>query len=356
LPTTDKALLREFTKKKRKELEEAHVRRLAGITTGVSIGTLFDAFEKEDVPALAAGAQAAYRNSLKPLRLYFVDELGNIAVESVRPKHIEGYMTWRRVHRLDGDAPVSNRTIAKDWAVLHRIFAKAVKLELREGNPVAKTAAPKSDDFNPVILTGDEYERLLKQCARRPMLWLYVLMLGEAGLRANTEALRLRWEDVDLEGGFLQVVSGRDGHRTKAGKSRWVPLTPRLKAALVDHAARYRLAMYGGKRSPWVFHHDHDHHKCKAGERIKNLRHGYKAAATRAKLSKLLRQHDLRHRRVTSWLAEGKGAALVQEALGHSDLRTTMRYTHLSREHLRALVDGQPSGQNGTQERATGSK
>ena len=51
-------------------------------------------------------------------------------------------------------------------------------------------------------------------------------------------------------------------------------------------------------------------------------------------------QHDLRHRRITTWLGDGKSAVLVKEAVGHSDLRTTMAYTHLSREHLRALVSG----------------
>ena len=53
-------------------------------------------------------------------------------------------------------------------------------------------------------------------------------------------------------------------------------------------------------------------------------------------------QHDLRHRRVTMWLADEKSAVLVKEAVGHADLRTTMAYTHLAREHLRGLVDDNP--------------
>lgn len=49
------------------------------------------------------------------------------------------------------------------------------------------------------------------------MLSLYVTTLGEAGVRCDSEALHLRWEDVDLEEGFLWISSGRDGHRTKSG-------------------------------------------------------------------------------------------------------------------------------------------
>ena len=51
------------------------------------------------------------------------------------------------------------------------------------------------------------------------------------------------------------------------------------------------------------------------------------------------RQHDLRHRRITTWLAEEKHPVHVKEAVGHADLQTTMIYTHLAKEHLRSLVD-----------------
>jgi integrase len=48
--------------------------------------------------------------------------------------------------------------------------------------------------------------------------------------------------------------------------------------------------------------------------------------------------HDLRHRRVTTWLAEGGAPALVQEAMGHSSAAVTERYKHLVPAHLLALV------------------
>jgi site-specific recombinase XerD len=39
-----------------------------------------------------------------------------------------------------------------------------------------------------------------------------------------------------------------------------------------------------------------------------------------------------------TWLAAGKSATLVREAMGHSDLKTTMGYTHLAKADLRSLV------------------
>ena len=61
-----------------------------------------------------------------------------------------------------------------------------------------------------------------------------------------------------LRVGFLTVEGARKGTRTKSGKSRVVPLTRQLRAALSDHAATYRLAMYKRKRSEWLFHHERD--------------------------------------------------------------------------------------------------
>ncbi len=116
-------------------------------------------------------------------------------------------------------------------------------------------------------------------------------------------------------------------------------MTARLKQAMREHFARFRFAVYHGQQSPWIFHHARSRRRAGAGERIGSLRNSFRAAARRAGLPVELHQHDLRRRRVTTWLAEGKNPVHVKEALGHADLRTTMAYTHLAREHLRSLVE-----------------
>ena len=91
-------------------------------------------------------------------------------------------------------------------------------------------------------------------------------------MRSESEALWLRWEDLDLDGGFIKIVSGRHDHRTKSGKGRWVPLTERLVWGLRKHASEHRARIYGGQLCPWVFHHQIDRRHAKAGERIGSLR------------------------------------------------------------------------------------
>jgi integrase len=325
---------------------EALQRRTERAKYGLPVSTRFSEvlalYEKDELPTLATGTQASYNDSLKPIRQYFVELRGDPEIEQIRPPHIKQYLSWRRTHNPDGTErkkPLHLRTVEKDRAVLHRLFSLAVELEMREGNPVALVKRPKYDKRQPVILSDEQYEKLIEKCGDNDMLRLYVLVLGEAGLRSQSEALYLRWEDLDLEGGFLNVVSGRSGHRTKSGKSRWVPLTTRLKDALRDHAAAYRLQAYHGCRSPWVFHHRSDGTNRGAGDRIGTLRKALRSTAKRAELPPAFRLHDLRHRRVTTWLAEARNPVHVKEALGHSDLRITMDYTHLAREHLRSLVE-----------------
>jgi integrase len=135
-------------------------------------------------------------------------------------------------------------SLARERAILHNVFAFGETLEVVTSNPVPKTRVPKGDSREPVILSADQYEALLDACEGRPFLKLFVLILGETGVRCESEALWLRWEDVDLDRGLLNVESVRKGRRTKSGKSRRVPITPRLAAALRDHMAAYRLRTF----------------------------------------------------------------------------------------------------------------
>jgi integrase/recombinase XerD len=331
--TPERTEAERWARQKYPELERQHGRIADNLPVNVRFSSLLDYFEGQKLPRLAPGTQEAYRDSLKPIRTYFVDVQRDPTLERMRRAHVAAFLDWRRLHRLDGEKPLHNRTLAKDRAVLHRLFEVGIEQEWCDDNPVRKTQVEKGDTRQPIILTPDEYEALLTEC-RDPMLRLHVLLNGETGGRCESEILWLRWEDVDLEGGFLTMVSGRDGHRVKGGKIRHVPLTARLRLALRQHFASYRFS-----GSPWVLHHTRTQRHHHAGDRILSLYDAWKSAAKRAKLPVGWVMHHLRHRRATTWLAEGKSAVLVKEALGHADLRTTMGYTHLVREHLRALVE-----------------
>ena len=333
---------REFARMKHAELtaaaEEARKRRLFGLPDLLPMSALLEAFERLRLPPLSANTQRTYKVGLARMKAFFVDLKGDPQVTDVRPAMVREFLDWRRSQRSRSTGrPPSNRGIAKLRTELHAVFEFATAMEMRETNPVRNVAAPKADPRTPVIITDAELHTLLESCVD-PMLGLYVLVLAEAGLRSDSEALWLRWEDVDLDRGYLKVESSdAKGRRTKSGKTRWVPMTARLHNAMREHVERFGV---GHSRSRWVFHHLVSRRRATIGQRIGCFRNGFRAAVRRAGLPKELHQHDLRHRRVTSWLAQGKPAHLVKEAMGHSDLRTTMGYSHLVPEHLRALVEG----------------
>jgi len=332
-----------WAREEHRKLKKRAKRRAVGLPSSETMSGLLGAFRDDYMPDLAKGTQASYEDSLKPIKAYFVDILGDMPLEDIQARHITQYLTWRRKRNPQGKPrkkPLSNRSLEKDRAVLHLLFNVADMMELREGNPVARTKRPKAKERDPVILKGREYETLLKACAdASPMLGLYAVLLGETGARCVSEALWVRWEDVDLESGFLWLDSSSHGRKTKSDRGRWVPMTRRLREAMREHFAQYRFASYA---SPWLFHHTEDGKNHKAGDRIRRkLRIQFTKVARECNLPEGFVAHDLRHRRATEWIAAEKNPVHVKEALGHSDLRITMRYTHLAKEHLRSLVEDQ---------------
>ena len=202
----------------------------------------------------------------------------------------------------------------------------------------------------PVVLTREEVNAVLARLTGRD--WLMACLMYGAGLRV-TECLRLRVKDLDF--GMNQIVV-RDG---KGQKDRVTPLPTTVVTALkqqIDEVRRVRegdLADGFGEVSlpfaldrkypnaarelPWWYvFPSTQRSRDPYSDRIKRhhiddsvIQRAVKQAIRSAAIPKPASCHSFRHSFATHLLAGGQDIRTIQELLGHSDVRTTMIYTHV---------------------------
>lgn len=182
----------------------------------------------------------------------------------------------------------------------------------------------------PVTLSDAEVEALRATCTRSATglrnRALFELMLS-AGLRVS-EAVSLKPGDIDWRAGTVRVNNG------KGGRDRVVPVDSTTLAHLQTWASKRAELGFNG-RQPFLV-------GIRTGRGM-TTRNAYAIVSKQAALAgieKTVGPHCLRHTFATRLLDEGFSIREVQELLGHSDVSTTMIYTHVNPAALRAKVQG----------------
>lgn len=173
----------------------------------------------------------------------------------------------------------------------------------------------------PTVLSPDEVRRLLEVVAHHPKNKALLITLYGAGLRIS-EALNLKPGDIDGQRMFIHVRSG------KGSKDRMVKLSAHLLAELRD----YWRASHPGF---WLFPQTRDRQRHMDEGTAHRI---ISRAARRAGITRRVSPHTLRHSYATHLLEAGTDLRSIQMLLGHTNLKTTARYTHVSDAHLRAVV------------------
>jgi len=176
----------------------------------------------------------------------------------------------------------------------------------------------------PTVLSTDELRRLFEVVAHHPRHKALLMTLYGAGLRIS-EALQLKPADIDSRRMLIHVRGG------KGNKDRMVKLSAQLLTTL-RQSWRSRPANDGGI---WLFPQvNHPDRAMESGtaERIVSR------AARRARLAKRVSPHTLRHSYATHLLDAGVDLRTIQLLLGHTNLKTTSLYMHVSQTRLRAAA------------------
>jgi len=242
---------------------------------------------------------------------------------------------------------VSASTQNQALAALLFLYRHVIGRDVGELGQVIRARAPKR---LPVVMTRDEVRAVL-DCLTGDKQLVASLMYG-AGLRLM-ECLQLRVQDLDFERNEITV---RDG---KGAKDRVTMLPESLKTPLQDHLRKVRaihqrdLADGWGRvqlpdaldrkylnastewRWQWVFPQERRWRNPKTAQEGRHhmdeslVQRAVREAVTRVGLTKRATCHTFRHSFATHLLESGYDIRTVQELLGHSDVRTTMIYTHV---------------------------
>jgi len=190
-------------------------------------------------------------------------------------------------------------------------------------NPAGAIRAPKAPRKLPQVLDVDEASRLVEVPTDAPLGLRDRALLElfySSGLRLS-ELCGLRWHDLDLNEGLVQVLG-------KGRKQRSVPVGSHARTALSAWRAEQRPAsdapVFPGRNGAIT-------------PRAVQLR--LRQLAQRQGLFKRVHPHLLRHSFASHVLESSGDLRGVQELLGHADIATTQIYTHLDFQHLAKVYD-----------------
>jgi integrase/recombinase XerD len=196
-------------------------------------------------------------------------------------------------------------------------FLYGVTLDRKE-EVADKLPWPKVPHRQPDILSLSEVERLLEAAMSESLVPTVASITAySAGLRIS-EARRLQPGDIDSQRMLIHVRLG------KGDKDRFVMLSRRLLEILRAYWVRARPA------GEWLFPGGNPNRPV-SEDSMRDVLH---AAARKARLRKKVTPHLLRHSFATHLLEAGIDIRVIQVLLGHSSIRSTARYTHVSQRHI----------------------
>lgn len=200
----------------------------------------------------------------------------------------------------------------------HKLCAIKSFYEITVGMPIKLDKIPfsKKNKQLPIVLSVDEIQRMFDVCENKKHKVILALLYS-CSLRVS-ELINLKWENIDRSRMIINII------QAKGNKDRQVGLNDKLIQLLADYYREYKSIIYvlngqGGNAQ---------YSERSVGEVIKQL-------ATKAGIcNKRVYTHLMRHTSATHMVESGIDINLIQKLLGHSNVKTTNVYLHISHNHI----------------------
>lgn len=241
-----------------------------------------------------------YENN-KSLCNLLLNYFNNIDMDKVNHVTLEQFIESRK-------DTVKNATINRALACLKKIYNLMRARGQIENTPFQNFHLLKEDQTKIQYLSEQEINDLiscrlldLKKYRHYKMM---ILLALNTGMRLR-EVLRLTWRDVNLDDQVIIVT------RTKNHKVRTIPINNTLAQYLKPKA-----------QDEFV-----------VGRKLNSIRYGFQNVLKASGIHEPYTFHTLRHTFASRMVLAGVDVVTVQELLGHADLKTTQRYTHINQAH-----------------------
>jgi integrase len=263
------------------------------------------------------------------VRLHLVPTIGRISLQKLTPQQVQSLYTQKL------QAGLSRTTVNTLHAMLHKALKDALRWNLVARNVCDAVSPPRRERHEIKPFTAEQAQQFISAAQGHPLEALFVLAVS-TGMRRG-EVLAVKWQDIDLSSGTLQVR--RIFTRTKG--NRYIEAEPKteksrrsivLPALVVDLLSQHKIKQLQVKQEAGEEWQEHDLvfstslgtplNPSKVVDRFKFL-------LKKAGLPNI-RFHDLRHSAATILLKMGIHPKVVQELLGHNQISMTMDiYSHV---------------------------
>lgn len=270
-------------------------------------------------------SQSHYDNNTRYINRFILTHLGNLKLSEITLDHIQNYLEFVRdspkLTRKNCGKKRSPSTLNKHIFLLSKIFAFAKKNNFIRSNVMNFVPIYKEVDNSKKIdfLNLKEGNKFLTNCSKKfyPIAKTFLL----TGMRCG-ELVSLRWEDIDYENDYICISRSYD-KSTKNNSARIIPLHKELKLLFFEHKSL-------NSKSDLVFPNKYGKMRCNINPFRSQIVNGLERASI---IKKTSGTHLFRHTFAVWFLTSGGSLEMLKHLMGHKDFKTTLRYSHLSKQN-----------------------